>query len=114
MSSFVGDWHALWMLLIVGILPNEIWRVFGFFAGRKLDEGAEILIWVRAVATAIVGCVVVQVLIAPPGALATVPIGLRFLAFGGGFVIYLLIRRSVLAGVVGGELILLGGKWWLG
>jgi hypothetical protein len=61
------------MLLIFGNLPNEIWRVLGFLAGRKLDEGAEVLIWVRAVATAIVGCVVMQVLIVPPGALASVP-----------------------------------------
>lgn len=34
--------------------------------------------------------------------------------FGPEFVIYLLVRRSVLAGVIGAELILLGGKWWLG
>lgn len=112
MSSFVGDWHALWLLLIVGVLPNEIWRVFGYLAGRKIDEGAEILVWVRAVATAIIGCVVMQVLLVPPGALATVPTPVRFGAFVGGFVIYLLIRRSVLAGVIGAELVLLGGKWW--
>ena len=114
MSSFIGDWHALWMLLLVGVLPNEIWRVFGFLAGRKIDEGAEILVWVRAVATAIVGSVVVQVLLVPPGALATVPTPVRFGAFAAGFVIYLLIKRSVLAGVIGAELVLLGGKWWFG
>jgi hypothetical protein len=114
MTSFVGDWYALWMLLIVGILPNELWRALGFLAGRSIDEGAEVLIWVRAVATAIVGCVVIQVLIVPPGALASVPATVRFSAFFGGFVIYLLLRRSVLAGVVGAELMLLGGKWWMG
>ena len=114
MSSFVGDLQALWILLIAGVLPHEIWRVLGFLAGRRIDEGAEILVWVRAVATGIVGCVVVQVLIVPPGALATVPLALRFLAFAFGFVIYLAVKRSVLAGVIGAELILLGGKWWMG
>jgi hypothetical protein len=54
MSAFVGDWQGLWLLLIVGVLPNEIW------------------------------------------------------------VIWLLAGRSVLAGVIGAELVLLGGKWWLG
>jgi hypothetical protein len=54
------------------------------------------------------------VLIVPPGALASVPASVRFSAFFGGFVIYLLLRRSVLAGVIGAELILLGGKWWMG
>lgn len=112
MSSFVGDWHALWLLLVVGVLPNEIWRVFGFLAGRRIDEDAEILVWVRAVATAIIGCVVMQVLLVPPGALASVPMPVRFGAFVGGFVIYLLVRRSVFAGVIGAELVLLGGKWW--
>jgi hypothetical protein len=111
-SSFVGDWQALWLLLVVGVLPNEIWRVFGFLAGRNIDEGAEILVWVRAVATAIIGCVVMQVLLVPPGALASVPTPVRFAAFIGGFLIYLLVRRSVLAGVIGAELVLLGGKWW--
>ena len=114
MSAFVGDWHALWVLLIFGVLPSEIWRVFGFLAGRSIDEGAEILVWVRAVATAIVGCVVMQVLIVPPGALATVPASVRFSAFAAGFVIYLLVRRSILAGVIGAEAILLGGKWLFG
>jgi hypothetical protein len=114
MSAFVGDWQALWLLLVVGVLPNEIWRVLGFLAGRRIDEGAEILVWVRAVATAIIGCVIMQVLIVPPGALATVPTTVRFSAFAAGFLIWLLAGRSVLAGVIAAELVLLGGKWWLG
>ena len=114
MSAFVGDWHALWILLIAGVLPHETWRVLGFLAGRKIDEGAEILVWVRAVANAIIGCVIVQVLIIPPGALATVPAAVRLSAFAAGFVIWLVARRSVLAGVIGAELVLLGGKWWFG
>ncbi len=114
MSGFIGELDALWLLLIAGVLPNEIWRVFGFLAGRRIDEDAEILVWVRAVATAIVGCVVIQVLLVPPGALATVPALVRFSAFAGGFVIWLLVKRSILAGVIGAELILLGGKWWFG
>lgn len=114
MSAFVGDWHAVGLLLLAGVLPHEIWRVLGFLAGRKIDEGAEILVWVRAVANAIIGCVIMQVLIVPPGALATVPTAVRFSAFAAGFAIWLLARRSVLAGVIGAELILVGGKWWFG
>lgn len=112
MSNFIGDWHALGILLLAGVLPNEIWRVFGLLAGRNIDEGAEILVWVRAVATAIIGCVIMQVLIQPPGALATVPAGVRFAAFAAGILVYFAVRRSVLAGVIGAELALLGGKWW--
>lgn len=111
MSSFIGDWHALGILLLAGVLPNEIWRVFGLLAGRNIDEDAEILVWVRAVATAIVGCVIMQILIQPPGALATVPATVRFGAFAAAILAYFAIRRSVFAGVVVGELALLGGKW---
>lgn len=114
MSAFVGDWQMIALLLMVGVLPNEIWRVLGFIAGRRIDEGAEILVWVRAVATAIIGCVVMQVLIVPPGALATVPVSVRFGAFVAGFIVYLIVRRSILAGVIGAELILIAGKWYLG
>jgi branched-subunit amino acid transport protein len=114
LNGFIGDWHAIWMLLLAGVLPNGIWRVFGFLAGRRIDEGAEILVWVRAVATAIIGCVVMQILIMPPGALATVSTPVRFAAVAAGFVVYLLVKRSVLAGVIASELVLLGGKWWFG
>ncbi len=114
MSAFIGDWHALGILFLAGVLPNGIWRVFGFLAGRKIDEGAEILIWVRAVATAIIGCVVMQVLLTPPGALAAVAAPVRFGAVAVGFLAYLLVKRSVLVGVIVAEMVLLGGKWWFG
>ncbi len=114
MSSFVGDWHALWLLLIVGVLPNEIWRVFGYLAGRKIDEGAEILVWVRAVATAILAGVIAKLTIFAPGALASIPLSLRLTAVAAGFVGFLAIRRSVFAGVVVGEIVLVGGAFMLG
>jgi len=53
MSDFVGDWHALLVLVIAGFLPNEVWRMIGLWLGGGVDEGSELLVWVRAVATAI-------------------------------------------------------------
>jgi hypothetical protein len=52
MSDFIGDWHALLILLIAGVIPNQIWRMLGLWLGGGIDEGSELLIWVRAVATA--------------------------------------------------------------
>ena len=114
MSEFIGDWHALLVLLIAGVIPNQIWRMLGLWLGGGLDEGSEMLIWVRAVATAILAGVIAQILVQPPGALASVPGWLRYAAVAAGFAGFMVIRRSTLAGVVCGELVMVAGKWWLG
>jgi len=114
MSDFLGDWHALLVLVFAGFLPNEIWRMLGLWLGSGVDEGSELLVWVRAVATAILAGVIAQILIAPPGALASVPDWLRYGAVAGGFAVFMATQRSIFAGVVGGELLMLAGKWWLG
>jgi branched-subunit amino acid transport protein AzlD len=69
---------------------------------------------VRAVATAILAGVIAQIVVQPPGALASVPDALRYGAVVAGFVVFMLTRRSIFAGVVTGELFMLAGMWWLG
>ena len=114
MSEFLGDWHALLVLLLAGFLPNEVWRMLGVWFGGGIDEGSELLIWVRAVATAILAGVIAQILVQPPGALAAVPATLRYGALAAGTIAFLLTRRSIFAGVACGEIVMLAGKWWLG
>lgn len=114
MSEFVGDWHALLVLVIAGFLPNEVWRMGGLWFSRGVDESSEALVWVRAVATAILAGVIAQILVRPPGALASVPDILRYGAVVAGFVVFLLTKRSTFAGVASGEIVMLSGKWWLG
>ena len=114
LKYFVGDWHALLVLLLAGFLPNEVWRMLGLWLGGGVDEGSELLIWVRAVATAILAGVIAQILVFPPGALASVPGFLRYGAVAAGFTTFLVTRRSIFAGVVCGEVVMLAGKWWLG
>lgn len=114
MSEFIGDWHALLVLFLAGVIPNQIWRMFGLWFGSGIDEGSELLVWVRAVATAILAGVIAQIVVQPPGVLATVPDWLRYSAVVAGFLAFIGIKRSILAGVVAGEIVLLGGKWWLG
>jgi branched-subunit amino acid transport protein len=114
LARFLGDWHALLVLAIAGFLPNEVWRMLGLWFGGGVDEGSEILVWVRAVATAILAGVIAQILVVPPGALASVPDWLRYAAVAAGFVAFMVTRRSTLVGVVFGEFVMLAGKWWLG
>jgi branched-subunit amino acid transport protein len=109
-----GEHAAYLALILAGFLPNEIWRFLGVMFARGLDESSEILVWVRAVATAILAGVIAQILVQPPGALAGVPDWLRYSAVAAGFAVFMLTRRSIFAGVVAGEIVLVAGKWWLG
>ena len=114
LRDFFGDWHALMVLLLAGFLPNEVWRMLGVWLGGGVDEGSELLVWVRAVATAILAGVIAQILVFPPGALAGVPGFLRYGAVAAGLAAFIATRRSIFAGVVCGEVVMLAGKWWLG
>ena len=114
LGHFFGDWHALMVLLLAGVLPNEVWRMLGLWLGGGVDEGSELLVWVRAVATAILAGVIAQILVFPPGALASVPGFLRYGAVAVGLAVFMVTRRSIFAGVVCGEIVMLAGKWWLG
>jgi branched-subunit amino acid transport protein AzlD len=97
------------VLLVVGFLPNEIWRVLGVWIGGGLAEDSELIVWVRAVAVAVLAAVIAKLTFAPPGALAVAPLAVRLVALGGGFLTFLIVRRSVFAGLVVGELLLLLG-----
>jgi hypothetical protein len=114
LGQFLGDWHALVILLVAGIIPNQIWRMLGLWFGGSIDEGSERLIWVRAVATAILAGVIAQIVVQPPGALASVPASLRYGAVAAGFAAFMVTRRSIVAGVICGEAVMFAGKWWLG
>ena len=114
LGHFLGDWHALMVLLLAGFLPNEVWRMLGVWLGGGVDEGSELLVWVRAVATAILAGVIAQILVFPPGALAGVPGFLRYGAVAAGLAAFIATRRSIFAGVVCGEIVMLAGKWALG
>ena len=106
LSSELTAWLAL---VLIGFLPNEMWRWLGVVFARGLDEGSEILVWVRAVATAILAGVIAKLTIFAPGVLATVPTPVRLAAVLIGFLAFVLIRRSVLAGVIVGEIALVVG-----
>lgn len=109
MSGPLSEGAALLLVVLVGFLPTEIWRALAVLAGRNIEEGSPLLRWVRAVATALLAAVVARLLFAPAGALATVPLALRLGAVAGGVGGFVLARRSVFAGVLVGEVILIGG-----
>ena len=97
------------VLILVGVLPNEIWRMLGLVLARGLDETSEIVLWSRAVATAILAGVISKLILFASGDLATIPLSIRIGAAAVGFAAYLVGKRSVFAGVLAGEAALLAG-----
>ena len=52
MTATLSDLGPVLALILVGFLPNEVWRVVGLMLVRGLDENSQVIVWVRAVATA--------------------------------------------------------------
>jgi hypothetical protein len=112
--SALGDLAPYAMLILVGYLPNEVWRVLGVVLARGLNEDSQIIVFARAVATAILTGVVGKLVIFAPGALAGVSLTVRLGATALGLVAYLLARQSVLAGVVAATLAMMAGMLLFG
>jgi branched-subunit amino acid transport protein len=106
--SGTGLWPYL-ILILAGYLPNEVWRWLGVVFSRGVREDSEVLVWVRAVATALLAAVIAKIVLLPPGALAAVPAPVRLAAVGAGFVGFLAMKRSLFAGVAIGEAMLVIG-----
>jgi len=109
MNAVLNELWPYLVLLLVGFLPNEFWRVLGLVLVRGLNEDSEIVIWSRAVATAILAGVIAKLILHSTGALAAIPLPVRVAAAFCGFLGYLLVRRTVFAGVAVGEGVLLAG-----
>ena len=114
MNAVMAELWPYLVLLLVGYLPNEIWRVLGLVLARGLNEDSEIVVWSRAVATAILAGVIAKLILFSTGALATIPLPVRAGAALCGFIGFLLMKRSVFAGVIVGEATLLLGGYLFG
>ncbi len=110
--NWLADLAPYLVLIAAGFLPNEVWRMLGIMVAHGLDEGSELVIWVRAVATALLAGVVAKIILFPPGGLADLRPAVRLSAIAVGFAAFVLVRRSVLAGVLAGEAVLILGAFW--
>jgi hypothetical protein len=39
-AQLIGDWQALVVLFVAGVIPNQIWRMLGLWFGGGIDEGS--------------------------------------------------------------------------
>lgn len=119
MSGFFASLeHAtggLWpyfAVLLFGFLPSEVWRWASVFLVRGLSEDSEILVWVRAVASALLASVVAKLLLSPSGALSVVPALWRWGALGAGGLGYLASGRRMIIGVMVAEAAIIAAGYW--
>jgi hypothetical protein len=113
MNVFVGS--ELWpyiLVIVAGFLPTEVWRWLAVVSARKLDENSEIMIFIRGVATALVAGVIMRLVLFPGGDLEALPLYVRAGSVGVAFLVYLLLRRSMLAGVLAGEAVVILGAYY--
>jgi len=112
MSATMAEIGPYLALILFGFLPNEFWRVLGLVLVRGLDERSQIIVWVRAVATAMLAGVLAQLVLVSSGALAAIPVGVRIGAAVVGLLAFFAARRSVFLGVVAGEVALVAGAYF--
>ena len=105
----MSELYAYALLVLVGFLPSEVWRMLGLVVARGVADESELFMWVRTVAIAVLAGVIAKIILFPPGTLASVPAVIRLAAIICGFAAFLVVRRSVFAGVVAGEVVLILG-----
>ena len=108
-QGWAGDFGPYLFILLAGTLMTDIWRWLGVLAGNRLHDDSEALNWVKAVATALIAGVIGKLILFPTGALASAPVELRLVAAALGWAAFMAARKSVLAGVVTAELVLIIG-----
>lgn len=112
MESFAGAWRLVFTdpaaaplasMIVLAAAPNVVFRVAGVFLSRGLDEGSELLAFVRAMASALLAGVVGKLIVAPPGALAHLPMSARAGALALAVAAFFGFRRSLIAALLAGE-----------
>jgi hypothetical protein len=100
------------LIIVAGFLPTDVWRWLAVVSARKLDEDSEIMIFIRGVATAMVAGVIMRLVIFPTGDLETVPLSVRAGSVVAAFAVYFLLKRSMIAGVIVGEIVMIAGAYF--
>lgn len=113
-DSIDAWWWPFLFILVAGWLATDTWRFLGVYLGGRISEDSDILVLVRAVATALVAAVIANLVIFPGGALAETPVALRLAAAAAGFAAYLYLGKRVVVGIAVAEAVFIGGFFGLG
>ncbi|QPC87641.1 AzlD domain-containing protein [Mesorhizobium sp. NBSH29] len=99
-------WWPFVFILVAGWLATDAWRFLGVYFGGRVSDDSDVLVLVRAIATALVAAVIGNLIVFPSGALADTSLALRVGAAAAGFLAYLHLGRRVLLGIAAAEIVL--------
>lgn len=102
-------WWPYLFILVAGWAMTYPWRLLGVVLGGRLPEDSDLLVLVRAVATALVAAVIGNLICFPTGAAAETSLALRLGAAAAGFASYFFLGRKVLVGILVAEAIFCAG-----
>lgn len=102
-------WWPFLFILVAGWLATDAWRFLGVYLGGRIGEDSDLLVLVRALATALVAAVIGNLIVFPSGELADTSFALRLASAAVGSLAYLWLGRKVLVGIVVAEVVLLAG-----
>lgn len=107
-DSLDAWWWPYLFIIVAGWMTTDGFRYLGVYFGGRISDQSEAMVFVRAIATAFVASVIGNLIVFPGGELADAPVMLRIAAAAIGFAAFLAMRKSVLAGIVGAEIVLAG------
>jgi len=102
-------WWPFLFIVVAGWLATDAWRFLGVYLGGHLTEESDLLVLVRAVATALVAAVIGNLVVFPAEPLASTPLALRIGAVAVAFAAYLMLGKRVLVAILVAEAVLGAG-----
>ena len=108
-QSIDASWWPYVFIFLAGSVATDMWRFIGVYFAGHVDENAEILVFVRTLATALVAAVIAKLILYPEGALAAAPVWLRVSAAVTGLLSYVVSGRRIIVGLAVAEFILITG-----
>lgn len=94
--------NPIWLHLAAAAAATYGWRFLGVLASRRISVESPLILWIRAVATALIAALVVRFVYAPSGLLAQTAFLSRAVALPAAVISYFAFGRRIEAGVAAG------------
>ncbi len=85
-------------MIPAGLIATYVWRALAVVAVSRINPESDLLLWVRAVSTALVAALVVRMVMAPSGVLSMIAVERQLAAIAIGIGVFYTTKRSIQLG----------------